>query len=237
MKTYAYCLTESIEVLPAAVRGIAGAEVRLFNTEEFSVFVSDFSGNVVPFNRNDALIHAAVVRSVLDQTTPLPCRFGTVVTEEELLKYLTVRRDALLAKLAKIHDCVEMNVRIISDQNRTEEVEVQVAENPGTSFLLQKRREILRSEARAAEAKKLAAWLQGLVGEFVRQTEIKTNTTNALILTEAHLVERDLVERYRETLKQVRRERPELKFLVSGPWAPYTFANIDLEFRRQFGVS
>jgi len=32
-------------------------------------------------------------------------------------------------------------------------------------------------------------------------------------------------------------ERPELHFLTSGPWPPYTFANIDLEFETQFGVS
>jgi hypothetical protein len=50
-------------------------------------------------------------------------------------------------------------------------------------------------------------------------------------------VERGAVEAYRLRLKEARSERPELKFLVSGPWPPYSFANIDLEFRNQFGVS
>ena len=223
--------------MPDVPRGINGAPVRLFPLENFALLVSDFAGDALPFNRKDALVHAAVVRSVLDRTTPLPFRFGTVVTEDQLRSYLTARRDALLAKLAKIRGCLEMNVRIISDQNGTEEVGAQVAEKPGTSFLLQKRREIAGSEARAAEAKNVAAWLDGLVGQFVTQKELKTNITNQLILTEAHLVERSLIERYRATLNEARRERPELKFLVSGPWAPYSFANIDLEFRTQFGVS
>jgi len=178
-----------------------------------------------------------VVRSVLDQTTPLPFRFGTVVTEEQLRSYLAARREALLAKLEKIRGCVEMNVRVISDQDRTEEVVAQVGEKPGTSFLLQKRREIAFGEARAAEAKNVAAWLNDLVAEFVREKNYKTNVTNQLIVTGAHLVERGAVERYRLKLKKARNERPELKFLVSGPWAPYSFANIDLEFRTQFGVS
>jgi hypothetical protein len=38
-------------------------------------------------------------------------------------------------------------------------------------------------------------------------------------------------------LKLARGERAELRFLTSGPWPPYSFANIDLEFKTQFGVS
>jgi hypothetical protein len=136
-----------------------------------------------------------------------------------------------------VRGCVEMNVKIISDRDPVEEVEEQLAEKPGTSFLLQKQREITGSEARAAEAKTVADWLEGLMGEGVRGTQIKTNITNQLLLAAAHLVERQSILEYRERLKAARAERPELKFLTSGPWPPYSFANIDLEFHTQFGVS
>jgi gas vesicle protein GvpL/GvpF len=53
----------------------------------------------------------------------------------------------------------------------------------------------------------------------------------------SHLVERDAVDEYRRLVDRARAERPELHFLLSGPWAPYSFANIDLEFKTQFGVS
>ena len=232
MKVYAYCLTEDIDALPETVQGIAGAGVRLFKTENFSLLVSDFAGDVVPVNRENALAHAAVVRSVLDRTTPLPFRFGTLGTEEQLRNYVTARGDALLAKFSQVRGCVEMNVKIISDRDRTQEVEDQVAEKPGTSFLLQKRREIVGSEARAAEAKTVAGWLEGVLREYVRETRINTDFKDKLLVAAAHLVERELVERYRlklkETREEARRERPELKFLVSGPWPPYSFANIDL---------
>lgn len=228
MKLYAYCLTEDVDTLPQAIQGIGGAEVRLLKTDNFSLLVSDFSGDVVPVNRDNALAHAAVVRSVLDRTTPLPFRFGTLVTEAQLSSYLTARRDALLAKFEQIRGCVEMNVKIISDWDRGQDVEDEVAEKPGTSFLLQKRREIAGSEARAAEAKEVADWLEGLVGESARETRINTDFKDKLLLAAAHLVERGAVEDYRMKLKEARDERAELKFLVSGPWPPYSFASIDL---------
>lgn len=237
MKLYAYCLTEGIDSMPDNIQGIAGVEVRLFKTEDFSVQVSDFSGDVVPVHRESALVHAAVVRSMLDQTTPLPFRFGTLVTEDQLRGYLTARRDGLFANLARVRGCVEMNVKIISESKEVLPGDQHAQEGPGTAFLAEKRREILGSDARAAEAKSVAGWLEGILGEAVRETQIKTNLTDQLLLAAAHLVERGSVAQFREIVKAARAERPELKFLISGPWPPYSFANIELEFNALFGVS
>jgi hypothetical protein len=223
MKFYAYCLTEDIDALPEARQGVAGAEVRLFKTENFSLLVSEFSGDAVPVNRENALAHAAVVRSVLDRTTPLPFRFGTLGTEDQLRSYVAARREALLAKFAQVRGCVEMNVKIISGPDLTQEID-RVEEKPGTSFLIQKRQEILGTE----KAKEVAGWLDDLVAGYVRGKEFNTNVTDQLVLSAAHLVEREVVSQYRERVKAARSERPDLKFLISGPWPPYSFANIDL---------
>ena len=53
----------------------------------------------------------------------------------------------------------------------------------------------------------------------------------------AHLVERGSITQYRDQLGEARKLRPELHFLVSGPWPPYSFSNIDLEFKTLFGVN
>ena len=238
MKLYAYCLTEDIDELTDGLTGVAGATVRLLKLQGFSLLVSDFADEIVAVTRDNALNHAAVVRSVLDRTTPLPFRFATLVTESELGSYLATRREALQAKLDEVRGCVEMSVKIIWDRDWAQDsVGDEVQKKPGTAFLVEKRREILGGEARASEAKKIESWLRDRVGENVRETRINTNPTEKLILAAAHLVERGKVAKYRETLKDARSERPELHFLVSGPWAPYSFANIDLEFTARFGVS
>ncbi len=88
MKLYVYCLAEGvIDMLDDPVRGISGAPVRLLKIDRLSVLVSDLDADAVPVTRENALAHAAVVRSVLDRTTPLPFRFGTLVTEQQLTSY------------------------------------------------------------------------------------------------------------------------------------------------------
>lgn len=237
MKLYAYCLMEGIDSLPDSPNGINGAEVRLIKAGDFSLLVSDFVGDAVPVHSENALAHAAVVRSVLDQTTPLPFRFGSLVTEQQLESYVNVRRDALRANMELVRGCVEMSVKIIWDRDWAEEPQVETPDKPGTAFLVEKRRELMGSEARAQEAKRIVGWLEESLADAVKRVEYKTNTTDKLLLAAGHLVPRGSIEEYRARLKNARLERPELHFLASGPWPPYSFANINLEFKTQFGVS
>jgi hypothetical protein len=239
MKLYVYCLAEKIET-PPSVRGISGAPVDLINVEDFSLLVSEFAGDAPPpVTRENALAHDAVVRSVLNETTPLPFRFGSVQTEPQLVSYIRTHRAALAAKLAQMRGCIEMNVKIISNPDNTDlETTSEPGEaGPGARFLNQKRREILGGERRGEQAKEVSAWLKEQVGSFARQEEISLCPTEKLIVAAAHLVAREQVTEYRGRLAVARNLRPELHFLVSGPWPPYTFSNIELEFKTRFGVS
>ena len=242
MRLYLYCLVDDDITMEKLAftgerEGISGSLVTVYVVNDFTLLVSDFAGTAVPVTRENVLRHAAVVGSFLTETTPIPFRFGTLATKEELDNYLDARRDALKAKLERVRGCVEMSVKIIWDRPWTEEPPVKEADKPGTAFLAEKRRELLGSEARATEAKQIADWLEERLRDVVRERTVQTNTTEKLLVTAAHLVERGSVEQYREAVKNATLERPELHFLASGPWPPYSFANIDLEFKTQFGVS
>src|SRR6185503_11718882 len=114
MKLYVYCLLAGIDALPRALTGIAGAEVRLLEAGDFGVLVSEFTGESVPANRPNVLAHAAVAGNLLDQTTPLPFRFGVLVTQAQLESFVTARHDALAARLDLVRGRVEMSVKVIS---------------------------------------------------------------------------------------------------------------------------
>lgn len=233
MKLYVYCLAEKIDALTTPVSGISGAEVKLLKVEGLSLLVSEFDGDSTPVTRDNALAHDAVVRSVLDQTTPLPFRFGTLVTEQQLVTYISTHRQKLETNLAEVRGCLEMSVKIIGNAARTDVAPESNELGPGATFLQQKRREILGGE----KAKEVAAWLSEQVSGLVKQERTMLSPTQKLLVAAAHLVERDCMQAYRERLAEIRKMRPDLHFLVSGPWPPYGFSNIDLEFKTLFGVS
>lgn len=241
MKLYVYCLVEGIAALSGPVRGISGAPVRLEKIEGLGVLVSDFNDSVVPVTQENAMDHAAAVRSVLDRTTPLPFRFGTLVTEQQLRSYVSARKPALETNFSLVRGCVEMNVKIIWPNdlaaNDKEEDVQEPGQGLGATFLAAKRREILGSEFRAAQAGEISTWLHKSVPGLIRSEKVSLQPSEKLFLTAAHLVGRVNLEQYRAKMAQVRDERPDLHFLFSGPWPPYSFANIELEFKTQFGVS
>jgi len=240
MKLYVYCLAEQIDAPAAPVSGISGARVDVIGVEDFSLLVSEFQSDTPPpVTRENALAHAAVVSRILNTTTPLPFRFGTVVSEEALRSYLVTHKQHLEARLAQVRGCVEMSVKIIGNADK-EEITADAdsaIEGPGARFLKEKQRELRGSERRAEAAKEVAAWLKEQVQTCVQQEQITLCPTEKLILAAAHLVTREQVPEYRDRLAEARKTRPELHFLVSGPWPPYTFSNIELEFKTRFGVS
>ena len=237
MNLYVYCLAENAAELNQPVSGISGAKVELIKLEGFKLLVSEFDGNSAAVTRDNVLTHDAVVRSVLDVTTPLPFRFGSVVAEQQLISFLSTRRAGLETKLAQVRGCLEMSVKIIWDTDQSDVGPENNELGPGAAFLQHKRREILGGERRSALAKEVSSWLSEQVGKVVKEEQTVLSPTPRLIVAAAHLIERDRVQEYREQLAESRKMRPELHFLVSGPWPPYSFSNIDLEFQTQFGVS
>jgi hypothetical protein len=211
--------------------------VRLLQIDELAVLVTDFNADTIAVTRENALDHAAVVRSVLDRTTPLPFRFGTLVTEQQLRSYISARKPALQTRFAHVRGCVEMSVKVIRELS--DEIKTQSRDEitTGTSFLKEKRREILGSEQKTAEAREIETWLHEQVGGLIRDEQVTIRPSEKLVLAAAHLVERDKIGQYKEKTAAARKNRPELHFLFSGPWPPYSFANIELEFKTQFGVS
>jgi hypothetical protein len=87
------------------------------------------------------------------------------------------------------------------------------------------------------EARELEAWLADGLKDVVREEQITIEPTQRLVLSASYLVERARLTDYRRELGRLQAERTNLHFLSSGPWPPYTFANIDLEFGTHFGVS
>jgi len=235
MNLYAYCLVEDVDALDAAPLGISGAAVRLLRVGEFAVLVSNFDSDTVAVTRENALNHAAVVRSVLDRTTPLPFRFGTVITEKQLSSYISARKPALELRFALIRGCVELSVKIIRELSTEKSAPGEITS--GTTFLEEKRREIRGSEQSATEANDIATWLHEQVETLTRDEQVTVRPSEKLVLAAAHLMARDKISQYKEIMAAAREKRPELHFLFSGPWPPYSFANIELEFKSQFGVS
>lgn len=240
MKLYLYCVLGDTDLLPDGVEGIMGKPLSVIRFGSLCVFTSEFDGETVPITRENVLKHSTVINSVLERTTPLPFRFGTIVDDVRLQSFMDARHEAIEERLNLIQGYLEMSVKILWDPG-VEEVEAGHAnggaeKGSGTAFLRNKQREFSVSDLRARRAGELSADLDTQVSLFAREKQVSLRPNEKLVLAASHLVKRGSILAYRGKLAEFGRERPDLRLLVSGPWAPYSFANIALEFKTHFGV-
>jgi hypothetical protein len=239
MKLYVYCVAESLENLVIQKNGLENQKIGVLNFEDLAVVITPFSGDAVSVTRENVIRHDEVVRSVFASAALLPFRFGTLSTESSLKSYIAARHEALRARLQAVRDSVEMNVKVIwKKSGESSGIEENAVESgPGTDFLRDKQRALRGIEMARNEADEIAAWLNNVLADVSRDSRVNVEPNQKLVYSGAYLVEDSAVSEFREIVHRAKSERPDLHFLVSGPWPPYTFADIDLEFKSQFGVS
>ena len=239
MKLYVYCIASLVLNGDDLPPGLEDQKVSALSIEDLAIIVSKFSEDMVSVNRENVLRHDAVIRRVFAETTPLPFRFGTLATEDRLKNYVRARRESLVQRLETVKESVEMNVKVIwSKANESEHDKVKPADlGAGVGFLLSKQREFRGADRLRNEAESIAIWLNGQLNDICKESRVNIEPSQKLVYSGAYLVHQSLVPQFRELLNAITTARPDLHFLVSGPWPPYTFADIDLEFKTQFGVS
>jgi hypothetical protein len=235
MNLYAYCLCQEMdENALETVTGLAGVKPFVMPYDRIVAVVSEVDGSPITVTRENALSHAKVISHVFAQTTPLPFRFGALLRQAELDRYVESNRQSLLAMLARVRGTAEMSVKIIAEgrsvggaaQGHEEPAEAEEGIGRGAMFLAAKQRELEESRMSEERAREIANWLaEHLVG-VVNDSFVRLRPTGGLAVKAAHLVERRRLEAYRERLKRARGLRPELLFLTSGPWPPYSFCDL-----------
>ena len=236
MKVYAYCLCADLDTFDHSVSGVCGAGVRVVKMDDISVLISDCE--TVPVTQENMLAHAAVVRNFFTRTTTVPLRFGTLTTEQQLRSFITTNKLALANKLAQLRGCVEMDLKTNWKSSTAAPAISDPDAGPGTAFLREKRRELLGDEQTAAQRAELSGLLRIELGRLIKDEKIDLRAADKAMTAKVfHLIESSKIKEYREKVLKLRDERPELQLEVSGPWPPYGFANIELEFPLQIGVS
>lgn len=233
MNLYAYCLSDEVTGrMIETVTGLSEAKPHLVRCGEIMAVVSEFYDEHLEATGENVQAHERVVRCVLAETTPLPFRFGAIVTEASLQNYIDSQQAFLKAQLERVRGCFEMSVKLIwnPEEIRREvaRVDEEVRETPkgsGTAFLVMKRREILGEQMMKERAEEIAAWLAESLKDTVRDMKVTVEPGAALFISAAFLVERARIKEYRAALRVALSLRSELHFLTSGAWPPYSFTS------------
>lgn len=225
MAIHLYCLTSAaVDGPPASLRGVDDHPVRAVSVGGARVWVSDLMGTAVPTVER-VRAHDRVVREAMREETPLPVRFGQSFADEAALRdWLSARDRAIVAALGRVSGLLEMTVRVRLSRQRPGKLK-RSKELTGRGYL-----QALRDREREESAmREEAEFLHARVARAVAEAEIACGESSEVsagegMLVLSHLIRRGADSRYRQLVRAALDHDPAHPVMISGPWAPYSFA-------------
>jgi hypothetical protein len=197
-----------------------------------TVWAADLPEDVAPFTKQDMLDHHQVVMEIFARVEAcLPARFPTLLPDVASLRTRVASRvEELAGSLERVRDACELAVTAVwspplqeSTQGVTQAV---TGASPGRRYLVQRQLALAGSERRHARASALADDIQAAVGPELLDASRRLVPSPRVALSLALLVRRGAAA---EISARIPRTQPDVRILVSGPWAPYTFTGVRSE--------
>jgi gas vesicle protein GvpL/GvpF len=232
--THLYCILphDMHAAIPPGLSGLAGERVRTLEIDGLVAWVSDIA-RTIPVSVDGVRAHDAVVEAALDTgTTPVPARFGQrFASDDACREALRNRAASVESVLADVQGTVEMTLiltpstrRMIRDlEPMLPEMFDADTEAPGRRYLDSLRRREAVTGAVKSAMDELAAMLNRAAGTLVRRATVLEQVSPLPLRTISHLVARNDVSDYKSAVTSVE-AGGELRFLLIGPRAPYSFS-------------
>ncbi len=175
--------------------------------------------------------HFNVLEAFMASHTVLPARFGSTFADlEELTAHLAFSRNTYTGDLRRLRGQIELGVRAgwhaapmgPSDASM---VFAATGSGPGACYLAEKRAKAAYCLDRQREAQDLASIISAPLALHATQAvwrPLRGNLEKAAI-SMAFLLSKERLGGFREALVALRRSKPDLDILCTGPWPPYSF--------------
>ncbi|MGQ0814620.1 MAG: GvpL/GvpF family gas vesicle protein [Gemmatimonadota bacterium] len=225
MGLYGYCVVARGLVPISGISGLDDAEVTAHAIDDLAVLVSSIARpepSIEHVQQHNAVVEAVVTEEV----TPVPLRFGQ--WSEDLAIFENVIRqkaDWYRERLARFAGAMEFGLRILRpDRDSSAQVVRVPRATTGLEYMKGLRERVEAERAEHDDVEQVRAGVSEVLGGLVREERVEEARTPHGVVTIAHLVSRKDFDLYRERAQALRARFPELRFLVSGPWVPYSFA-------------
>lgn len=228
---YVYCFVKGAKEKTPFPCGLNGQRVSVVSAAGIGAVVSEGNPIMVSPEVENVLIHQEVVSQALELSrSMIPCRFGIWMADEAGIRTL-LRRNAsrLRAHFAQLEGKVEVEIKAILNGQECEG-KVSVKElTMGEQYLLAKKGKYHGAKSLSEQGQGFCQKLNKSTAPFWTAVKVEeTSLRQKLIIRLCYLVEREKLDCFKSAYKRACQQAPQGKFLYTGPWPPYSFADVTL---------
>ncbi|HEU5200881.1 MAG TPA: GvpL/GvpF family gas vesicle protein, partial [Ktedonobacterales bacterium] len=216
--------------------GLHDALLSMVAWQDLAAVISPIESATLPTLPAYALRHEAVVEGLCQAGPALPARFGTILADQAAVaQAIAGKYEALLADLARVGDKVELGLTILWDTpvgqgEEKAEQQASVTAAPasstsgaGTRYLEARLAQYRRETTQQNQARAVIAHLEQVLAPYRLEQRYRILPLPRLAVRAAYLVQPRHIQDFQRSVDEMRQHRPDLRWLLSGPWPPYTF--------------
>jgi hypothetical protein len=183
--------------------------------------------------------------ALMAERTLLPVRFGTTFADGQgVQNILAAHYAGFAADLLRLRGHVELALRVCWDDVCAEAPDQYLDESyaapttdigPGRKYMIAKLKEYRKGQKRREWAEKYAVLIHSTLSGMATQSERRLLPKPKVLMTAAYLVKNGEIENFRRELKNLRVSHPALRFVLTGPWPPFTFVAEEEEEECEYG--
>lgn len=222
-----YCIVDSNQPAPAGVVGLHAGAVTTLPYRGIAAAVSALAAPVADIVAG-AVQHEAVVERLIEAHAVLPMRFPTVLGSPEAVVAMMARHyDSFNESLCRLRGRVEFGVKVLwpdrlwRPKGRPCDGERHSA--GGRQYMQERYRQHRDRKARQEQAAQWERILDTSLGQWVAAKKAGDLVTDRLAFDGVYLVDVAKQGDFRRAFANLAGEDPEPKYLLSGPWPPYSF--------------
>ena len=238
------CTQEELNNLLKDIWGISGSSLYALSFNNISIAASDISSSKFVVDKELAIDFARVIEQLSQKLTLLPVRFGTFLkTDEDILTLLTDHYDSFYNNLIKVRDKDEFGLKVIWDYAKGSKKIKEEIDNDDiksetffskstvhTNYLLEKIKKHKLEDALLRHVEQLIGEIIGHLTQINPECKFKKMVSNSLILDGVFLIEKDKKDEFVRAIEALNQQHNDLHLLLTGPWPPYSFVEIDQSF-------
>lgn len=227
----------------AEIKGIDGSELAAFSHNGLTAVLGETSREKASATTENVLAYAKAIEGLFRYDAVLPLRYGTLMDSEKSVIALLEKYGATFKKnLQRLANKEEFSLKVLWDyENGSNKIKQQMEIDetntqplfPGNSatkeYLLRKVKEHRFENALLEHAEQLIGEICLLVEQFNPVHHFKKMVSKTMVLDAVFLLERGQKVDFSQAIGQLKNQHEDLRFLLTGPWPPYNFIELDMK--------
>ena len=236
---------DEINGLLSSIKGISGADLYSVKLDEISAVVCDINKIEVVADKENAIEYAEVIENIWKQFTLIPMRFGSILDSKDAISnMLSKNYSEFKDNLLKVENKCEFGLKVFCDsekiiaelkENSNNEIGLTPSiENENTNSVFRNYIDKKLKEHRFEEF--LLSLVDTVINEITKQLEnlnainkFKKMSSATNIVDAYILIEKENKNELLKMVKHFQNQYPSLNFILTGPWPPYNFVEINIK--------